>query len=229
MSANLDRLIKLAKKSGSTLIVHDEQKGDMVLMDLDSYEEMLDMQEECSCEDYTFDNEELYEMSERDLLDKINRDIGIWRSYQDEEEREFREDVLEDDLAINPPEDPFSEDFAHSPEWHKAGDILLDRHNSLAPNFAPVDYATYKPDFFEDETNEMKKEEENRGEIADDNFVVDDNIFGMDDNTDNLIYNTLGQEAFENKNKVPFEKHKEEETTEEEDLDEDPVFFEEPV
>jgi len=223
MSANLDRLIKLAKKSGSTLIVHDEQKGDMVLMDLDSYEEMLDMQEECSCEDYTFDNEELYEMSERELLDKINRDISIWRSYQDEEDKEFREDILEDDLATNPPEDPFVEDFSHSPEWHKAGDILLDRHNDLAPNFAPVDYATYKPDFFEDEIKE------NMEEVEDDNFVIDDNIFGVDDNTDNLIYNTLGQEAFENKNKVPFEKHKEEEIAEEEDLDEDPVFFEEPV
>ncbi|PIR78102.1 MAG: hypothetical protein COU28_03515 [Candidatus Magasanikbacteria bacterium CG10_big_fil_rev_8_21_14_0_10_36_16] len=222
MSANLDRLIKLAKKSGSTLIIHDEQKGDIVMMDLDAYEEMLDTREAFSCEDYNFDNEELYEMSERELLDKINRDIGIWRSYQDEEDKEFREDVLEDDLAKNPPEDPFSEDFAHSPEWHKAGDILVNRHNSFAPNFATEQMPDYfVPDLPNFEDDDEEDDDEN-------NFSVEKQMFGVDDSEDNLVYNTLGQEVFENKNKVPFAKH-EEEMKDEEDLDEDPVFFEEPV
>lgn len=226
MSANLDRLIKLAKKSGSTLIIHDEIKGDMVMMDLDTYEEMLDLNEEYSYDGHSFGNDDLYEMSERELLDKINRDIGIWRSYQDEEDKEIREYDLERDLATNPPEDPFSEDFAHSPEWHKAGDILLDRHNSLAPNFVSTDNSDhYKPDFFVDEIEELEEEMDEDT----DNFIIDNKIFGVDDSADNLIYNTLGQEAFEAKNKVPFEKHKEEETTEEESLDEEPVFFEEPV
>jgi len=214
--------MKLAKKSGSTLIVHDEQKGDVVLMDLDVYEEMLDNQEGCSCEDYAFGNEDLYEMSDRELLDKINRDIGIWRSYQDEEDKEFREDVLEDDLATNPPEDPFLEDFAHSPDWHKAGDILTSRLTNFAPNF--VDEQV--PDYFVPNIPSFLEEDEDDDE--EDDFVIDNNIFGVDDSNDNLVYNTLGQEVFETKNKVPFEKH-EEETTEEEDLDEEPVFFEEPV
>lgn len=226
MSENFDRLIKLAKKSGSTLIVHDEKKGDVVVMDLDSYEMLLDMQDESACGEHNFGNDELYDLSERGLLDKINRDIGIWRSYQDEEDKEVREYDLERDLATNPPEDPFSEDFAHSPEWHKAGDILADRRNSLAPNFVSTRNSDqYKPDFFVDEVEAL---EDKIGE-DDDSFVIDDNIFGVDDSADNLVYNTLGQEAFEQKNKVPFGKHEESEISEEEDLDEEPVFFEEPV
>ena len=216
MSANLDRLIKLAKKSGSALIIHDEQKGDMVMMDLDSYEMMLDMQDMGS-DCYGYEHQDLYEMSERDLLDKINRDIAIWRSYQEEEEKGWQGDVLAEDLEKNPPEDPFAEDFSHAPEWHKAGDILSERKRSYSPNFVENDVPDYFVPDLPNFDEELDKEEDE-----------DDEMLGVDDSEDNLIYNTLGQEAFERKNKVPFMKHEEGEVNKE-DLDSEPVFFEEPV
>ncbi|EKE06737.1 MAG: hypothetical protein ACD_18C00291G0001 [uncultured bacterium] len=212
MSANLDRLIKLAKRSGSTLIIHDEKKGDMVMMDLDSYEMMLDMQHDF--EDCSFGNEDLYEMSEKEMLDKINRDIGIWRSYREEENRDWNGELLEEDLVNNPPLDPFEEDYMHDPEWHKAGDILTNRHSSLAPNFVDKQI----PDYFVPDLPNFDEELDEE----------EDKMLGVDDSDDNLVYNTLGQEAFERKNKVPFMKHEEGEVNKE-DLDSEPVFFEEPV
>ncbi|OGH86552.1 MAG: hypothetical protein A2493_03615 [Candidatus Magasanikbacteria bacterium RIFOXYC12_FULL_33_11] len=218
MSANLDRLIQLAKKSGSTLIIHDEQKGDMVMMDLDSYEMMLDMQQDlndCSCV-----HEELYDMSEGDMLDKINRDIAVWRSYREEEELEWKGDLLEEDLVENPLEDPFAEDYNHDPEWHKAGDVLINRHSSFVPNFAdntiPDYFVPNVPDIIEDNDE-------------DDGYNVEDQMFGVDDSEDDFVYDSLGQESLGVKHKVPFVNHEESEITEEEDLDGDPVFFEEPV
>ncbi|MFA7245427.1 MAG: hypothetical protein WC070_04620 [Candidatus Magasanikbacteria bacterium] len=211
MPANLDRLIKLAKKTGSTLIIHDEEKGDVVMMDLDSYEDLIEKQEDCSCEDFSYGNDYLYEMSEGELLDKINRDISIWRSYQEEEEKNIRDEILAEDLNENPPTDPFAEDFLHDPEWHKAGDILSTRHKDLVKNSENI------PDFFNYRESSFLEDDEK-----------DDELLGVDDSKDNVVYNTFGQEVFENKQKVPFEKH-EEELDAEEGLDEDPVFFEEPV
>lgn len=210
MPANLDRLIKLAKKTGSTLIIHDEEKGDMVMMDLDSYEDLIEKQDECSCEDFSYGNEYLYEMSEGELLDKINRDISIWRSYQEEEEKSIRDEILAEDLTENPPIDPFAEDFLHDPEWHKAGDILSTRHKDLVKNSENVpDFFDYREDFsLEDDEDE-------------DDFLVGEH-------NEKVVYDNFGQESLGEKHRVPFEKH-EEELDAEEDLEEDPVFFEEPV
>src|SRR3989339_1597834 len=173
MSANLDRLIQLAKKSGSTLIIH----------------------------------EELYDMSEGDMLDKINRDIAVWRSYREEEELEWKGDLLEEDLVENPLEDPFAEDYNHDPEWHKAGDVLINRHSSFVPNFAdntiPDYFVPNVPDIIEDNDE-------------DDGYNVEDQMFGVDDSEDDFVYDSLGQESLGVKHKVPFVNHEESEITEEE-------------
>lgn len=229
MSANLDRLINLAKKSGSTLIIHDEKNGDVVLMDVDSYEMMLDMQDYHSDFDYCHEHEDLYDMSEIELLDKINRDIGIWRSYREDEDREWNGEVLAKDLADNPPTDPFEEDYTHAPEWHKAGDILTNRHSNLAPNFVDdqiPDYFVKDISDFSDPNGAVFGEDDDEDE---DDFNPEEEMFGVDDSDDNLVYDSLGQAGLENKTEVPFAKHEETEIGEEEDLDSEPVFFEEPV
>ena len=41
---SLDRLIRLAKKTGDRLIIHDPHGTDIVLMDVDSYEALVDTQ-----------------------------------------------------------------------------------------------------------------------------------------------------------------------------------------
>ncbi len=120
--SSFDRLIELAKRTGDRLIVHDPYEGkDMVILDVDSYEHLV------------LGKRSVRGLSERELIDQINRDISIWRANQEEEETWERGAVLEDELIDNPPFDPFEEDFAHRSDWHSAGSVMKDRYT---PDFS---------------------------------------------------------------------------------------------
>lgn len=68
MRDQLERAIKLAKKTGDRLLVYDSQKPDdtYVVMSIDEYEKIVD------------DNS----LTEDEMTDKINRDIAEWKSEQ---------------------------------------------------------------------------------------------------------------------------------------------------
>ena len=73
MQDQFQKAIKLAKKTGDRLIVFDPAKSDLayVIMALDEYERLA------------LKKSEVRGLTEDELLDKINRDIAIWKSEQD--------------------------------------------------------------------------------------------------------------------------------------------------
>ncbi len=124
MSKRLQRILDLSKRTGDTVVVHDPSaEHDVVVLPFDRYEELTTPRTQ-----ENFNEHLLEEMSERELIDKLNRDIAMWRSYQEMNEREKRASFLEDHLASHPPADPFEEDYSHTSEWHKVSDVIGERH-----------------------------------------------------------------------------------------------------
>ena len=76
MQDQLQKAINLAKKTGDKLIVFDSSKPDnvFVVMSLKDYENLV------------LGHSEVRGLTEDELLDKINRDIAIWKSDQREAE-----------------------------------------------------------------------------------------------------------------------------------------------
>ncbi|MBI4779362.1 hypothetical protein HY797_02835 [Candidatus Falkowbacteria bacterium] len=76
MQDQLAKAINLAKKTGDKLIVFDSSKPDnvFVVLSLKDYENLV------------LGKSEVRGLTEDELLDKINRDIAIWKSDQGEEE-----------------------------------------------------------------------------------------------------------------------------------------------
>ncbi len=72
MQEQLQKAINLAKKTGDRLIVFDSSKPDnvFVVMSLKDYENLI------------LGKSEVRGLTEDGLLDKINRDIAIWKSEQ---------------------------------------------------------------------------------------------------------------------------------------------------
>jgi hypothetical protein len=79
MSNQLQKAIRLAKKTGDRLIVFDSPESDnaYVVMTMDQYEKM------------SLGAAEVRDLTEEELLDKINRDIAVWKSEQDSESSGF--------------------------------------------------------------------------------------------------------------------------------------------
>ena len=72
MSDRLQRLIHLINKTGDKLIVFDENQSDncYVLSSLSDYEEMVK------------NSQSVKGLTEDELIDKINRDIAVWKTDQ---------------------------------------------------------------------------------------------------------------------------------------------------
>jgi len=86
MQNQLQKAINLAKKTGDRLIVYDmSQKNEaFVVMSLDEYEKMAT------------GRSEIKSLTEDELLDKINRDIAVWKNEQfSKEEIEEKDKVSE--------------------------------------------------------------------------------------------------------------------------------------
>lgn len=119
------------------MVVHDPSaEHDLVILPFDQYEGLVTT-EHPALGDY--DEYLLEEMSERELIDKINRDIAVWRSYQELNERERQAALLEDQLTQDPLPDPFEEDFSHRSEWHRVSDLVGERRLSQLQPKAPLE------------------------------------------------------------------------------------------
>jgi hypothetical protein len=72
MQNQLQKAIKLAKKTGDKLIIFDEinSENPYVVMSLEEYEKMI------------VGKSEIKDLTEQEMIDKINRDIAIWRNEQ---------------------------------------------------------------------------------------------------------------------------------------------------
>ncbi len=73
MQSKLQKAINLVKKTGDRIIVFDSAKtsNPYVVMDLNEYEKLI------------IGRSEVRGLTEDELLDKINRDIAIWKSEQE--------------------------------------------------------------------------------------------------------------------------------------------------
>lgn len=73
MQNELQRVLNLAKKTGDRVIVFDynEPKNTYVVMDIDQYENMVEK------------NQPVEDLTEGELLDKINGDIAQWKNRSD--------------------------------------------------------------------------------------------------------------------------------------------------
>lgn len=103
---NLKRILNLAKRTGDKIIVTDENGDlDFVLMPLRDYEKIVTGQ----------DN--VQDLSERELWDKVDRDIALWKDAHPEEDYFSGPDLIdrnydwEDDDYISSPidHDPWDE------------------------------------------------------------------------------------------------------------------------
>lgn len=176
MNSVLRKLLRIASEKNLPVIVYDSQSDRAgVLMDLDYFEanfqsgffdssweeeEEMDMDDE-EIEDGFEDEDEDFpvqdlsfspvfvdEEEDQDTrLDETNKNLALWRAQREEKEREEIEKTLEEELLENPPADPFEEDYLHTPEWHKIGDVLETNTTplpktpetpSLEPSYHPV-------------------------------------------------------------------------------------------
>ena len=123
MDSQLDRLIRLANKTGDRLIVHDSCTGEsVVLLGLEEYEDLVSD---------SIPQADVRDLSSNQLLDQINRDIAIWRSNKELEEGEWDEDfdfsgesddMWEDDYPVPIENNRFD-------NWSSAGSVLDDRYD----------------------------------------------------------------------------------------------------
>lgn len=79
MLSQLQKAIELSKKTGDRLMIFDQQKPDSVhvVMSLDEYEKMV------------VGGSQIRGLTEEELIDKINRDIAVWKSEQEIEESDL--------------------------------------------------------------------------------------------------------------------------------------------
>jgi len=110
MQNQLQKAINLAEITGDKIIVIDSLKPDsaFVVMRLDEYEK------------FVLGRNELRSLTEEELLDRINRDIAIWKSENDEkaeENKEYRRErgkispLFREDWMNKSSRDDFDEDI----------------------------------------------------------------------------------------------------------------------
>ena len=82
MINQLEKAINLAKKTGDRLIIFDSVRSDsaFVVMSINEYEKL------------TLSKNEVRNLTENELLDKINRDIAVWKNEQYSKEDIARKD-----------------------------------------------------------------------------------------------------------------------------------------
>ncbi|MFA4834183.1 MAG: hypothetical protein WC619_05075 [Patescibacteria group bacterium] len=92
MQNQLQKAINLAEITGDKIIVIDSSKPDsaFVVMRLDEYEK------------FVLGHNELRSLTEEELLDRINRDIAVWKSENDEKVEESKKFLNERKEKISP-------------------------------------------------------------------------------------------------------------------------------
>ena len=75
---NWKRILELIRKTGDRFLVEDEQGNLFVLLNANDYETL------------TLEQSLVKDLSEEELLNKINKDIAVWKAKQEDEK------ILED-------------------------------------------------------------------------------------------------------------------------------------
>ncbi len=164
MNSVLRKMLRLATEKNLPVIVFDSHSNRAgVLMNLDYFESHFDSEygpgDEFVEEDEEIgeDLEEIPEFSSEyledeseDDLDQQNKDLALWRAKREDKEREEIERILEEELAENPPADPFEEDYLHTPEWHKIGEsreLASDEHRADQETKKSIEISPKEPSY----------------------------------------------------------------------------------
>ena len=158
---SLEDLVRLAQKTNSKLIVHDQLEGnDVVVLSVDDFEKMS-----FGDNSQNYWRPDVREMSEGELLDQINRDIATWRSNQIQEDWEDDEEEITN----------FSEEDSES-GWNKIGDVIGEKYpNSTAS--AVEESASAKVSVGEEEIKTIPLNTEESEPTKDEPLVGDDPVF----------------------------------------------------
>ncbi len=70
---NLKRILELIKKTGDRFLFEDEKGDIFVFLKAEDYENMI------------MKNNPVKDLSEEELLNKINKDIAVWKANQEDE------------------------------------------------------------------------------------------------------------------------------------------------
>lgn len=113
-NSQINRVIKLVRRTGDKAVIMDNESDSvMMLMDLDAYEKILE------------NSNGVETLTEEELMDRINRDVAVWRAYNDKERSEklVDEEIVEQKPAV------------------KSAPIMEEKRPVLAKNtgFAPVE------------------------------------------------------------------------------------------
>lgn len=196
MNDSFERLLNLSKRTGDTLIVFDKESGNhQVVMDIEKYESLS-----------ISSNPPVGSLSEEELIDRLNKDISLWKESQS--------DGMDEDLQFMPEEPSletpeleteinFDEDSA---DWHSAADVL----DNIHPEFESAG-AVDLPDMAISQESEIKLDLEPEAPQP-------------------IEYDPVMQVPAP----IPMlEQDEEEKGTEdlfqEEPLEDEPIFFEEPI
>jgi len=96
MQTQLQKAIRIVQKTGDRLIVVNESNNESyVIMNLDEYERIL---KGCATRsDEISKNQDISVLTEEKLIDKINRDIALWKSQQSDENRINNSELNDED------------------------------------------------------------------------------------------------------------------------------------
>ena len=109
MDNQLQKLIELSRKTGDRLIAFDSENktSPYVVMAVDDYEKLA------------IGMSEVRGLTEDELLDKINRDIAIWKSDKIDDDSLLKSDKYSED------EDEFDDGFvATDDDWYSVDEIV---------------------------------------------------------------------------------------------------------
>ncbi|MCD4694121.1 hypothetical protein K8R62_02060 [bacterium] len=86
MSKEIKKVISLAKKTGDRIVVFDPEEGgeNFVIMSLEEYENLLDQSGKLNIKESI--DEEIKDLTENELIDKINRNIAVWKNENKDKE-----------------------------------------------------------------------------------------------------------------------------------------------
>ncbi len=99
---NFKRILEIIRKTGDRFIFEDEGGQIFVILDIDDYEGIV------------LQNSQVNGLSEQELLNKINKDIAVWRDLQNVREldddwqnlaEDKEKDGLEDQYYLEPTDD----------------------------------------------------------------------------------------------------------------------------
>lgn len=86
MSKEIKKVISLAKRTGDRIVVFDPEEGgeNFVIMSLEEYESLLNQSGKLSGDNTN--EEEIRDLTESELIDRINRNIAVWKNENKDKE-----------------------------------------------------------------------------------------------------------------------------------------------